>query len=206
VGRVLQKIDDLALWDSSIVVFSSDHGTSLGEHNRTGKTNINDRDGRNWPIYPEVAHVPFLVAAPGLEGGRTVDTIQQPFDILPTLLELAGAEAIPPEPFHGRSFAPQLRGEAPAATRELAVSACQVRDKTSVTRPGATTPVVYTATRAYAPFGVDGGPELYDIEADPLAENNIIADAEGEAEALHEKLLGWLSDIDAPAGCLEAFR
>ncbi|MCY4657958.1 MAG: sulfatase, partial [Gammaproteobacteria bacterium] len=62
LGRVLQKIDDLNLWDNSIVVITSDHGTSVGEHNRTGKSNIANNDERYWPIYPEVGHVPFLIA------------------------------------------------------------------------------------------------------------------------------------------------
>ena len=52
LGRVLQKIDDLMLWDDTIVIVTSDHGTSLGEHNRTGKSNISDHDERYWPIYP----------------------------------------------------------------------------------------------------------------------------------------------------------
>ena len=69
IGRILQKIDGLSLWDNSIVAFTSDHGISIGEHGRTGKANISSWDDRFWPIYPEVAHVPFMVAAPGLDGG-----------------------------------------------------------------------------------------------------------------------------------------
>ena len=90
IGRILQKIDDLDLWRSSIVVFTSDHGISIGEHGRTGKSNISARDRRAWPIYPEVAHVPYMIAAPGLEGGRSVHLLTQPPDTLPTLLDMAG--------------------------------------------------------------------------------------------------------------------
>ena len=85
VGRVLHKIDDLDLWKNSIVVWMSDHGMSLGEHNRTGKSNINSGDDRFWPVYPEVAHIPFLIRAPELPPGSTVDALLQPPDILPTL-------------------------------------------------------------------------------------------------------------------------
>jgi len=62
LGRVLQKLDDLELWDETIVLITSDHGMSLGEHNRTGKSNIHEADPRYWPLYPEIGHVPFLVA------------------------------------------------------------------------------------------------------------------------------------------------
>jgi arylsulfatase A-like enzyme len=84
IGRILQKIDDLQLWDETIVDMTSDHGTSLGEHNRTGKSNINDGDERYWPIYPEVGHVPFLLAGGDVPKGQSLDLIAQPTDILPT--------------------------------------------------------------------------------------------------------------------------
>ena len=63
IGRVLQKIDDLSLWDNTVVIVTSDHGMSIGEHGRTGKSNISDGDDRYWPLYPEIGHVPFLVSA-----------------------------------------------------------------------------------------------------------------------------------------------
>ena len=126
VGRILQKIDDLDLWKNSAVIFTTDHGMSLGEHNRTGKTNINEGDERYWPLYPEIAHIPFLIAAPGLEGGRVVDAIAQPVDIMPTLFDLVGGiEIDPPEPMHGISFAPVLRGGSIEPIRDMAITAGQ---------------------------------------------------------------------------------
>ncbi|MBN1558126.1 MAG: sulfatase, partial [Lentisphaerae bacterium] len=110
-GRVLQKIDDLQLWDNTVVVFTTDHGMSLGERRRMGKSNISWNDSRYWPTYPEIAHIPFMIAAPGLQGGRSVDALLQPCDIAPTLLDLAGRPAAPEDPFQGVSFAPLLRGE-----------------------------------------------------------------------------------------------
>jgi arylsulfatase A-like enzyme len=198
VGRVLQKIDDVGLWDNSIVIFTTDHGMSLGEHNRTGKTNINSGDDRCWPIYPEVAHIPFLIAAPGLAGGRTVDALLQPPDILPTLLDLAGLDIAPPEPFHGRSFAPLLRGETTEGIRDFAITAGYFRHDTTGDRRKWTTPVVYTAKYAYAPIGADGARELFDLDADPYAETNIADQHPDIAEQLHQKLVNWLKEVDAP--------
>jgi arylsulfatase A-like enzyme len=62
IGRILPKIDDLQLWDETIVAITSDHGSSLGEPNRTGKSSIDDGEERCWPIYPKVGHVPFRLA------------------------------------------------------------------------------------------------------------------------------------------------
>jgi len=198
VGRVIQKIDDLGLWDSTIVVFTSDHGASLGEHNRTGKSNINDRDDRAWPVYPEIAHVPLLVAAPGLEGGRTVDAIVQAPDILPTLLEVAGLKVQPPDPVHGKSLAPLLRGKSAEPIRDLAISASHWRRKAGEKPGKAVTPVVYTDKWAYVPVGAAGEKELYDIAADPLGEKNVAADHAAEMKDLHGRMLDWLSKMNAP--------
>jgi len=208
VGRALQKIDDLALWDDSIVVFTSDHGFSIGERNRTGKSNINPGDDRFWPVYPEVAHVPFLVAAPGLDGGREVDAIVQPPDILPTLLDLAGLDAETPEPIHGRSFAPLARGEqVPADWRDFAVTASFIRhDKEGKLRPCCVTPVVYTDRWAYVPIGQQGARELFDIAADPYCQADLAADNPGVCEDLHAKLVSFLKEIDAPPEALAVFE
>jgi arylsulfatase A-like enzyme len=198
VGRILQKIDDLALWDDSVVIFTTDHGMSLGEHTRTGKSNINPGDSRYWPVYPEVAHIPCLIAAPGLEGGRTVDALLQPYDILPTVLDLAGVEIDTPEPFHGRSFAPMLRGEAQVPLHDFVVTASYLdADESGAIPDEVVTPVLYTHEWAYVPIGAEGERELYALASDPYAEADVAAEKPGVVEKLHDKLIAWLREIDA---------
>jgi len=211
IGRVLQKIDDLQLWDNSVVVFTTDHGMSIGEHSRTGKSNLTPADGRHWPLYPEIAHLPLMIAAPDLEGGREIDAIVQPPDILPTLLDLVGAEVEPPEPFHGRSFASLLRGplthrvrcvkggQDEGPFRELAVSGAFMRPTGEGTiGPRHSTPVIYAKQWAYAPVGADGERELFDLGHDPYAETNVAGDHADVADELHRRFLDWLTDLDAP--------
>jgi arylsulfatase A-like enzyme len=204
VGRVLEKIDDLGLWDNSIVVFTTDHGMGLGEHNRTGKSNINQGDERFWPIYPELAHIPCMIAAPGLKGGRTVDALLQPPDILPTLLELAGLSIEPPEPFHGRSFAPLLRGERQKSLHDYAISAQFLRRNSGAVPPKAETPVVYTERWAYVPIGAEGRRELYDLAKDPLAESNVARANPKIVRQMHRHLKDWLRKMKAPQEAIAA--
>ena len=206
VGRVIQKIDDLDLWDNSIVIFTTDHGMSLGEHNRTGKSNINAGDDRCWPIYPEIAHIPFLIAAPGLTGGKTVDALIQPPDILPTLLDLAGITVHPPEPLHGVSFAPLLRGESDEPIRDCAIASAFFRHTPDEEPHGWETPVLYTDKWAYVPIGMTGSRELYDLKTDPYAETDLADQYPKIVEQLHRKLLDWLTDIGAPDEAVKAMR
>jgi len=198
VGRILTKIDDLALWENSIVVFMSDHGMALGEHNRTGKSNISKKDDRYCPLYPEIAHIPFLVAAPGLEGGRTVDALLQPADIAPTLLELAGVAADPPEPMHGRSFAPLLQNDGCEGHRDCVVTAKFTRLERGALPPEQNMPAVYTERWCYVPVGPDGARQLFDLSNDPLAETDLVEDHAGVADDLHAALIEELRNLDAP--------
>ena len=207
VGRVLQKIDDLDLWKNSIVIFTSDHGISLGEHDRTGKSNINRRDGRRWPLYPEIAQVPLLIAAPDLEGGRTVDALIQTPDLQPTIADLAGVELSPTEPFHGKSFAPLLRGDASEHPRQIAIVAAHLRlTGGDSIDPNASTPVVYTRQWAYCPFGPDGRRELFDLSRDPYCQTNVLPAHSTIADDLHTALLTWLADLHAPPEALAPFQ
>ncbi|MCL5270697.1 MAG: sulfatase [bacterium] len=204
VGRIFQKIDDLDLWDNSIVIFTTDHGMSLGEHDRTGKTNINTGDDRFWPTYPEIAHIPLMVAAPGVKAGHIVQGFAQPVDVMPTLADLAGLRLESPEPLHGVSFADQLCGSNEPIRGE-AITAEFLRPEAGKLRRGATTPVLHADQWAYVPIGPTGQPELYDIVADPGARHDVIADHRGVARQLHERLAAWLKEIDAPAPVIELF-
>ena len=206
VGRIFQKLDDLNLWDSTIVIFTTDHGMSLGEHNRTGKSNINDRDDRRWPLYPEIAHIPFLIATPGLEGGREVALFAQPVDIMPTMFDLSGLSVETPDPLHGQSFAPVLKGEAQAPIRDFAICGCHIRKKDGQIPNTAVTPVLYTEQWAYVPIGPNGEIELFDLAADPYGETNVAAEHPDIAKDLHGKLAQWLQDVDAPEEALKVFE
>ncbi len=205
LGRVLQKIDDLQLWDETVVVVTSDHGMSLGEHARTGKSNISDNDSRFWPIYPEIGHVPFLVAAPGVPAGASLELLAQPCDLLPTVCELAGVEPDAPEDLHGRSFAPALR-HGSGRHRELAVSGCFLHPEGTggVPRCASTPFVVSSDGWGYAPVGAEGTPELYALGEDPLAENNLAAEHPDKVRIMHERFIEYLreyADDDWIAAC-----
>ncbi|GIT39802.1 MAG: hypothetical protein Ct9H300mP8_09980 [Gammaproteobacteria bacterium] len=77
-----------SFWGDTIVVITSDHGTSIGEHNRTGKSNIGTRPALFGPLYPEVSHVPFLFGGGEIPQGASLELLAQPLDILPTVAEL----------------------------------------------------------------------------------------------------------------------
>ena len=86
IGRVLQKLHDLGLDDSTVVVLWGDHGWQLGEHNQWGKCN-------NFEV---TAHAPLILRVPGLtdDGLRTANLAEM-VDIFPTLVEATGHDPLP---------------------------------------------------------------------------------------------------------------
>ncbi len=205
LGRILQKLEDLELWDDSIVIMTSDHGVSLGEHGRAGKSNISDHDDRYWPIYPEIGHVPFLIAGGDIPRGRALDIIAQPIDILPTVLELAGVSAEPPTPFDGKSFAkPLLAGK--GLHRDIAVSGNYGKHDYDGERQIGEPPFVVGEKWGYAPMGADGSPELYDLLADPLPERNVAEGNDAAIAEMHNLFVGHLEAHKAPQAMLEFWQ
>ena len=112
----------------------------------------------------------------------------------------------PPEPFHGRSFAPLLRGESMEPPREFAVTARFLRAEPGAKPTKWVTPVLYAEEWAYAPIGAGGERELYEIRKDPYAKNDVAREHPDVTNELHAKFLDWLRKMEAPAEAIAPFE
>ncbi len=99
-GRLLAKLRELGLYDSTLIVLLSDHGEEFDDHGgwEHGKT-----------LYGEQLRIPLVVKLPrGEAAGRRVGEIADQVDLLPTVLDVLGLE--PPPGLDGRSLLPLVRG------------------------------------------------------------------------------------------------
>ena len=99
IGLVLAAMERRGELDNTVVMFSSDHGEMLGDHDRWAKS----------VPYESSVRVPLVVAGPGVARNMTSDALINHIDIGATILDLAG---VPDRPTLARmSFRPVLEGK-----------------------------------------------------------------------------------------------
>ncbi|NCO96316.1 MAG: sulfatase-like hydrolase/transferase, partial [Armatimonadetes bacterium] len=191
VGHLLKKVEELQLLDDTVVVFTTDHGFFIGEHDRTGKSNISKEDERGaWPLYEEVSHIPLVVHFPGCKAKR-VKEIAQPTDLMPTLLDLAGVKI--PKQCHGKSLKPLLKGSKAKWPQRYAFSSTALTTAGRAEQPWTT---VYDKNWAFFIGGKpEEKPELYDLRTDPTQTKNVLAKNPEVAKRMHNALLKFLKDL-----------
>jgi len=162
VGRMLDALERRGVLDSTIIVFSSDHGEMLGDHGLFSKS----------VAYESALRVPLIIAGPGIEGGRVSNALVEMSDINPTLCELAGLP--PQENIDARSLGPVVRGES-AEHRANVVARlrgfCMIR-----------------TARHKLIQNENGGRELYDLESDPDELHNLAADEADRVPTLSRRM------------------
>jgi len=117
IGRLLDKIMELGLFDNTLIVFLSDHGHPHGERGYMRKNVQPDFPN----LHRELLHIPWLMRFPGGEfGGTRVKQFVQTHDFLPTVLNVLGIPV--PEGVEGRDLMPLIRGEVPEEWPEYIIS------------------------------------------------------------------------------------
>jgi len=210
VGRLLERIEDMGLLRDTAVVFTTDHGFYHGEHGLMGKSHITPEESRYVPLYEEVARIPLIAYAPGCEPRRE-SVFVQPVDLMPTLLELAGAPI--PATVQGLSLAPLLRGR-PMPTRDMAITSptiihrgaggCRVTVTTDewayicAPRADSQGEVVDRAVDGHAKrqrLGLTVTSELYHLPSDPHQQQDVLDQHPEVARELRGRLVAFLESV-----------
>jgi tetratricopeptide (TPR) repeat protein len=154
----------------ALVVLASDHGEGLGEHGE---------DSHGVFGYEATLRVPLVLYAPGILSPRVVEEPVRLVDVMPTVLDLLGAE--PPAPLDGRSLLPLAAGrDEPAAdTYFEALSS-------SLDRGWAPLYGIVHGALKYVDLPI---PELYDLDRDPGEKTNLAARRPDDLERLRTLLL-----------------
>ena len=191
IGRVLEKLELLGIFDETLVVLTSDHGMYLGDHGRIGKHTVVD-DADPWPLYDVEARIPLVVKTPGQRKSRRTQAMVQPPDLMPTLLDLAGTPT--PAGRHGLSIAPIQTGKARRHRTHVFCGG-------GLRREGRfDTPITVTRDDGWTlVFGhPTNPPELYDLKADPQQKRSVLRRNRLIAEGLREEFARFLGTLGVP--------
>lgn len=151
VGKVLDALEAANLTEKTIIIFTSDHGFHLGEHDFWAKVSLLD----------ESSQVPLIIAVPGKQPAVS-ESLVELLDLYPTTARLCGLEV--PMRLQGKDISPIL--DSPLH---------QVRD-TAFSTAGTTKGILLRDERwAFIQYGEDarGGIELYDTVNDPQQFSNL---------------------------------
>lgn len=187
LGVLFEALDTMGLSDQTVVLLCSDHGFMLGEHNAIGKAWDHQGHYEAYPLYEGLAHVPLMIRVPKAVPKR-IDALAQPVDIMPTILDYAGAAI--PQSVNGVSLRPTIDNPS-VVTREFAVSA-----RTLNLAPSLKPTVSITDGQWVLIHGAAHAPsELYQLDTDPLQQTNLIGTECAQATALHSQLMTFLESL-----------
>ena len=170
VGRLVAALREMDLADSTVIVFTSDHGDMLGERGLWYK----------WMHFENACRIPMIIAMPGQKATR-VKAPASLMDLLPTVVDIAG-KVEPVAPIEGESLLPSVRGEG-----ELSYDRPVFAEMNA---DGTFSPSFMVRKADWKLIACDGDPPmLFDLRNDPdemknLAGKTEVAKVESELQAL----------------------
>ena len=192
LGRLVAKLKEKGLYENTVIIFASDHGSHFLTRNRD--SHLNGYDDYKRSCHDAALHVPLVIAGGPFKGGIAVEELVSTASLPKTILALAGVDV--GDAMIGENLLDVVEKKDDNRPNEIFAQISESR----VGRCVRTARYTYSV---YAP-GVNGGEAaaadryaddfLYDMERDPHQLNNVVADpayAQVKAE-LRERLLDWI--------------
>ena len=181
IGRLLDRLRALDLYERSTIVLLSDHGEGLGDHGE---------QEHGLFLYNATIQVPLIVKLPGQNRARRVAAPVQHADIVPTILDLAGAPRR--EALRGRSLRPLLEGTGTLPDTGIYSEALYSRYHFGWSELYALTDARYRLIRAPRD-------ELYDLERDRKEAASIAGERPQVRDAMRAALQAIIATTAIPA-------
>lgn len=163
VGRLVDKLKELGIYDDTIIIYTSDHGCHFKTRNPEYKRSCHE----------SATHTPLIIKGGEFTGGKRDERLTSLIDLPPTLLSMAGIEI--PESYMGIDLASQIDNpdeKRDCVFMQISESQCgrsirTERFKYSVRSLAPTGYAHHTAKAYFEDY-------LYDLKKDPLEKENLI--------------------------------
>lgn len=198
LGRLVEKLKRKKIYDNTVIIFASDHGSHFRTRNLDD--HLNGYDDYKRSCHDACLRVPLVIRGGSFQGGIAVDQLVSTESLPKTILALAGVDV--KDAMIGENLLDVVTG-----TSENRVN--EVYAQISESRVGRVIRTVDYTYSVYAP-GINGGAAasarvyeddfLYDLKQDPYQLTNLIADPAYASvkKRLRERLLAW---IEKSEGC-----
>ncbi len=159
VGKIIDTLEALGLFDKTLVIFTSDHGEFLGDHGRIQK---------GMPGHDCISKVPLIMSCPAvIKQGLKFNQLTEAVDILPTLLDYCCIQT--PRFVQGKSLKYLMDGTVDSHKEDVLIEHFSPYGKREAT----------VRTERYKYYCTSEGLEiLFDLKADPHELRNVISDIE----------------------------
>lgn len=166
VGRLVKKLKDAGIYDDTIIIYTSDHGSHFKTRNPEYKRSCHESS----------THTPLIIKGGGFEGGRSETRLSSLIDIPPTLLSMAGIDI--PKSYMGVDLTQQI--DNPDNKRDCVfIQISEASNSRAIRtdrfkyeiRDAAVTGYAHHSSKVYFES------YLYDLEKDPNEKHNLIKDS-----------------------------
>jgi arylsulfatase A-like enzyme len=164
VGRVISALEETGQIEDTLVIYTSDHGMSLGEHGFWG------HGEDTWPsnTHREANNIPLIIKAPGaVEVGRVDDRLVGTMDIFATVMDYVGVEIPSDSRRPARSLRPLIEKRSPDWRNAVFME----QEETRAIRTQE-----WLFMKRFEPTSFNFKNELYDLTRDPDERKNLAED------------------------------
>lgn len=163
VGRLVEKLKALGIYEDTVIIYTSDHGSHFKTRNPEYKRSCHEN----------TTHTPLIIKGGGFEGGKREKRLSSLIDLPPTLLSIAGIPI--PQTYMGLDLTKGI--DNPEEKRDcvfmqISESQCGRAIRTDrfkyAVRSAAPTGYAHHSARTYFED------YLYDLQKDPIEKNNLI--------------------------------
>ena len=170
IGRVLKKLKELKLYDSTLIIIAGDHGEMLNEHGE---------EGHQYFIYQSSVKVPMIFRLPGAHKPKRIKEPAGLVDIVPTICALL--DITPPKQIQGQNLSAAIfEGQTVQKDRYIF---CESLTPTKYFA----NPLLGLAGRQWK-YIQNTRPELYNLTDDPAESNDLIGQKQQLARILKTRL------------------
>jgi arylsulfatase A-like enzyme/predicted Zn-dependent protease len=175
VGQVIDRLKQLGLYESTLIIVTGDHGEMLGEHGETT---------HSYFVYQGAIRVPLIFKVPGLRQPKRIRDLVGLVDVVPTVCGLLGVDA--PPAVVGEDLSPCF-GSGKFSTKE------RFRYCESFTPGSYAANVLLAVTQGDWKYIQTTVPELYDLSEDPKELHNRVDDRVERVLEMQAALAGVLN-------------